>query len=96
MNRSDVTTLLKNYKDLNATRYGITALGFFGSMARDQSRPDSDLDICIKTNAPDPYILAHVKQEIEQIAQIRVDIVRLRDSMNAFLKNRIEKECIYV
>jgi hypothetical protein len=37
-----------------------------------------------------------MKQDIEGRLHRRVDIVRLRDKMNPFLKRRIEQEGIYV
>ena len=37
-----------------------------------------------------------LKNTLEQLFGCRVDIVRLRDHMNAFLRERIEKEGIYV
>jgi hypothetical protein len=37
-----------------------------------------------------------MKEEIEERVHRRVDIVRLREKMNPFLKERIEKEGIHV
>jgi uncharacterized protein len=72
------------------------ALGIFGSVARDEARKDSDLDICIKTTTPDPFILVHIKKDIEKLIHLKVDIVRIREKMNPLLKSRIEKEGVYV
>lgn len=88
--------ILKNYKDLAKLKYGIISLGIFGSYARGENTNDSDLDICIETSTPDPFIMIHVKEDIEALLNIKVDIVRLRDKMNPFFKNRIMSEMIYV
>jgi uncharacterized protein len=96
MDKNEIIEILRDYKDQFATRYGISALGLFGSVARGQSRDDSDIDVCIKTKTPDPFILVHIKEEIEKRVHHRVDIVRMREKMNPFLKKRIEKEGIYV
>ena len=73
-----------------------TSSGRFRLVARYQSREDSDVDICIKTVTPNPFVLVHIKEDIEQLVHRRVDIVRVREKMNPFLKQHIEKEGIYV
>jgi uncharacterized protein len=96
MNRDDIIALLRDFKTRNAEKYGITSLGVFGSLARDELRDDSDVDICIRTETPDPFILVHIKDQIELRLHRHVDIVRVRDKMNPFLKQKIEEEGIYV
>jgi hypothetical protein len=96
MNKDEILAILRDFKQKFAEPYGILALGLFGSVARGQSRDDSDVDICIKTVTPDPFLLVHIKEDIEQRVHHRVDIVRVRDKMNPFLKERIEKDGIYV
>jgi uncharacterized protein len=96
MNKNEIIDILRSFKRDFANKYGIIALGLFGSVARDQSREDSDLDICVKTLTPDPFLLVHIKEDIECRVHHHVDIVRVRDTMNPFLKARIEKEGIYV
>ena len=74
----------------------ILEIGVFGSTARDDAREDSDVDICIETRAPNPFALVHIKEDIERIVHKHVDIVRVRENMNPFLRERIKKECRYV
>lgn len=88
--------LLKIFKENNQQKYGIEVLGLFGSTARDEAKPTSDVDICIKTQKANLFELVHIKQELEELLSNPIDIVRVRDKMNPFLKNRIEKEAIYV
>ena len=96
MSRNEILSLLRTYKKEYADKYGIQSLGVFGSVARDQSGDDSDLDICITTATPNPFVLAHIKEDLELIVHCRVDIVRVREKMNPFLRQRIEQEGIYV
>lgn len=65
-------------------------------MVRDEATDESDIDICIKTKTPAAFLLVHIKSDIEKLVNKHVDIVRVRDKMNPFLKNRIEKEALYV
>ena len=96
MGRNDVLAILRDFKQNFADKYGILEIGIFGSIARGEDREDSDVDICIKTKTPDPFALVHIKEEIENRVQRHVDIVRMRKKMNPFLKERIEKEGVYV
>ena len=96
MYRDHVLSLLKSYKNNHVDKYGIEELGIFGSVARGQETATSDVDICIKTKTADMFALVHIKEDLQDILSKRVDIVRVRDKMNPFLKNRIEKEAIYV
>ena len=65
-------------------------------MARNEQREDSDVDICIKTQTPDPFALVHIKEAIEELVHKHIDIVRVREKMNPFLQERIEKGAHYV
>jgi uncharacterized protein len=96
MKRDDILAILRKFKQDNAEKYGILEIGIFGSMARDEAREDSDVDICIKTKTPNPFTLVHIKEDIEGMIHKHVDIVRIREKMNSFLKDRIDKEGRYV
>ncbi|MCD6526725.1 MAG: nucleotidyltransferase domain-containing protein [Desulfuromonas sp.] len=96
MNRSTLLRQLEDYKKNNEEKYGILAMGIFGSFARNQAAPSSDIDIVIKMKTPDPYIVVHIKEELEGQLNMPVDIVRIREKMNHFLKDRIEAEAVYV
>ena len=96
INRDAVLAILREYKRENARRYGIIDLGLFGSVARQTAGENSDVDICIKIQTPDPFILVHIKEDLEQRVHAHVDIVRVREKMNLFLKSRIEQEGVYV
>ena len=96
MKRDDILAVLREFKRNYAEQYGILEIGVFGSIARDESRDDSDVDICIKTQTPNPFALVHIKEFIEGLVHKHVDIVRVREKMNPVLKERIEKEAHYV
>ena len=96
MSLEEILAVLKNYKQSAAEKYGILELGVFGSVARDEATAQSDLDICIKMRTPDAFALVHVKEDIENLIRKHVDIVRVREKMNPYLKSRLEKEALYV
>ena len=96
MSSSDIIQILKEYKKTHAEEYGIQAMGVFGSVARGDATTNSDVDVVVKIEVPDPYIIVHIKEEIAEQLQQSVDIVRLRDKMNIYLKKQIEQDVIYV
>jgi len=87
---------LREFKRDYAEKYGILEIGIFGSLARDEGGEDSDVDIFIRTKTPNPFILVHIKEDLEGLTGKHVDIVRMREKMNPFLRERIEKEGRYV
>lgn len=95
MRRKEVLKLLQEHKQEFGERYGITKLGIFGSVARDEAVDSSDVDIVVEM-APDMFARANFKEELETILGARVDVVRYWRRMNHYLKNRIDKEAHYV
>lgn len=96
MSRIEILRKLKEFKEKYADQYGIVLMGIFGSVARDEASEASDVDIVVKTKTPDPFIVVHLKEDLENQLHQRVDIVRLRTTMNPSLKKRIEAEAVYV
>jgi predicted nucleotidyltransferase len=52
MKRDEVLKLLKSHKAKLASRFGVTELALFGSMARDTAGGDSDVDILVNFDGP--------------------------------------------
>jgi len=44
MDRKKILHTLKDFKENNADKYGILTLGIFGSVAKNSSQPDSDIE----------------------------------------------------
>ena len=96
MGKNDVIRILKNYKREFANQYNILTIGIFGSVARDEAGDESDVDIVVRISEPDFFILAGIKDDLEDRLNKSVDIVSYKDSMNPFLKMRIDSEAVYV
>lgn len=93
---AEYISILQNYIAENASKYNITRIGIFGSVARGEQTEDSDVDIYLVTSKPSLFALIHIKEDLQHLFGCNVDIVRLREHMDALLKSRIEKEGIYV
>lgn len=96
MTRNDVLGTLSKYLQSRQGEYGILRLGVFGSAARDELTGRSDVDVVVELARPDLFTLVGIKQELEGLLQRNVDVVRYRGRMNALLKERIEREAVYV
>lgn len=96
MKRDEALQKLREFKLLNGTKYGIEQIGIFGSVARDEADEQSDVDVCLQTKVADIFMMVHIKEELSKLFDTRVDLIRMRETMNPFLKNRIYKEAIYV
>lgn len=93
---SEYIELLKKFKKQEAAEYGISRFCLFGSVARGEQVEGSDVDICIECPPMGLFKMGHLKWRLEQLFGCKVDLVRLRDRMNEFLRGQIEKEGIYV
>ena len=93
---SEYLSLLRQFKEANAEKYGIKRLGIFGSVARGEQKEGSDVDICVETETPSLFTLVHIKEELQKLFACEVDIIRLRDNMDSLLKRAINKDGLYV
>lgn len=96
MKRSDILSMIAKFQNLKKDEFGIIRMGIFGSVARDEFNDASDVDVVVELKQPDLLTLIGIKQELEELLQRPVDVVRYREKMNTYLKQRIEQEAIYV
>ena len=96
MDKEKVLTILRQFKKEYAKEYHLLSLGVFGSVARDEALPESDVDIVFETDQPNLFRTASMKVELENLLAHEVDLIRLREKMDERLKREIEKEVLYV
>lgn len=96
MSRKEILEILRTCKKELYAEYGISKIGVFGSVARNEAGRDSDIDIVIRINEPDFFMLSGIKNLLEDRLLNHVDIVTYRPGMNEFLKKRIDSEAVYV
>ncbi|HQY91168.1 MAG: nucleotidyltransferase domain-containing protein [Caldilinea sp.] len=95
MERETVLYALTAQKYVFAQKYGVTQLGIFGSVARGQATEGSDVDVVVEM-PPDIFQMVHLKEDIEALLGVPVDLIRLHKNLNAYLKSRIDREAIFV
>ncbi len=96
LSRDKVLALLKTFMERQKSEYSLISLGVFGSFARGEAQSDSDVDIVFDTDAPNLFMTAMLKQDLEELLGRPVDVLQLRGLINLRLKARIEKEAVYV
>ncbi len=96
MNREEIIDFLSAHKTEFKQDFGLVKIGLFGSYARGENFEGSDIDIVVELKKPDLFYLIGIKQTVEDALGAKVDVVRLRDKMNKFLRHRIERDAIYV
>jgi hypothetical protein len=95
MKQEAALKILREHKRELEEKYGVTRLGIFGSVARDEATDSSDVDVVVEM-APDLFGRVSLKKELETILGAKVDLVRYWRHMNHYLKRRIDKEAHYV
>jgi hypothetical protein len=78
-------------------RHGVAALFLFGSTARDEARPESDVDVFFDYDDPRFSLieLVRVADAIERLLGRPAD-VSTRDSLHPALRERIEASALRV
>jgi hypothetical protein len=88
--------LLREFKEQRGEILHLTALGYFGSYARGEAGPESDIDIVFKTDYPNLLLTSRLRLDLVELLNRPVDVIRYRENMNPRLKARLDREAIYV
>lgn len=87
---------LKSLKNELRNRFGIEEIALFGSYARKEATPHSDVDLVIlKIEKKEFSKRVQAIEYLEQKLHKKIDL-GYYDSMRSFIKKRIEKDLIYV
>lgn len=79
---------------MSAAAHGVTNLRVFGSVARSQERPDSDVDLLVDLPPGLGMIgLGRVRTALEAILGSRVDLVPAQD-LKPDVRSRVERELV--
>lgn len=95
MTRSEILQTLAAHRD-DLTRMGVKTLSVFGSAARDEARPDSDVDTLVEFQDPTTFNgYMDFKFFLEDLLGCPLDLVT-RKSVRPRLKTQIEREALPV
>jgi uncharacterized protein len=83
-------TLITHKKEL--TRFGVLALALFGSIARDEAKTNSDVDILVNFDSKKGiFAFVDLKNYLETILDCEVDLVT-KNALHPALKKQILNE----
>lgn len=96
MRRAQVVALLSERREEIAERFGVRSLSIFGSTARDEARPDSDVDVLVEFVGPVTFD-AHMGLLVylEDLLGRRVDVLTV-SGLKARLRPLIERDLVRV
>ena len=93
MKRDLALSILSSHR-AELTQFKVKTLSIFGSVARDQARADSDIDILVEFSAPvGIFEFLDLKEYLEKILQGRVDLAT-EQALKRQLRDQILKEAI--
>ena len=96
MTKEQCIKTLRDCMEVLQVEYGIKSVSLFGSTARDEQRANSDIDLFVDTQTPNPFKLMDAKDYLERLTGTPVDIVRNHQHLNPRLRKRIEKDAVVV
>jgi len=96
MKRDEVLQKLKEAeRELRAQ--GVAHAALFGSLARGEERPESDIDIMVEI-APEAHVglfdYVGIVQYIEELFPVRVDVAN-REGLKSYVRPSAERDAIY-
>ena len=92
----DCISKLAAFKNTFGKQFGITKLGIFGSVARQENTEGSDIDIVVEVEKPTLTLMYNLKEKLKELFKCNVDLVRFRSTLRPMLKSNILNDVIYV
>lgn len=87
---------LRNHLPGLARQFSISELSIFGSVARGDNRPSSDIDILVSfSKTPSLFTLVNLEQALKHLLHTRVDLV-VADSLDDENKSRIFQDRVRI
>ena len=92
-----IRTLIADHQDELRRRYGVRVVGIFGSYARGEAGPGSDVDLLVELERPVGWEIVDVKDYLESLLELPVDLVtRGALRRKPRLKELIEEDLVRV
>jgi len=96
MKRNEVVRILTEHQKELSEKYGVKSLALFGSVARDEANPKSDVDVLVEFNRPvGLFGLFALQDYLEALLGCPVDL-GTPDSLKPRLRTKVLAECVYV
>ncbi len=97
--RDEIIEKIKTQYPYLSKEFGVKRIGLFGSVARQEEKPESDIDIVVEFNRPIGLRFISFVEYIENLFGKKVDVLTRDGIRNIRVKavsSEIEREIIYV
>jgi predicted nucleotidyltransferase len=92
--RDEIRSLIKQHQNFLAERYGVEIVGLFGSYAREDPKPESDIDLLAEILRPiSLFEIVGAEIYLSEILGAKVDLIPKRD-VRKELRETIFKEAV--
>ena len=97
MTKVTILDFLKTHQNEFKEKYGVIKIGLFGSYARGEEKPSSDVDIAVEIldEKKSLHSFFSLKRELEKAFQRKVDL-GIESTLKPIAKEGILKDIIYV
>jgi hypothetical protein len=96
MIRDQALAILSQHREEMARRFGLKRIALFGSTARDEARPDSDVDVLVEFSVPataDAYF--GLWEYLETLLGVKVDLAT-EPMIRPGMRPQVERDLRYV
>lgn len=94
LSKKEILTFLRENKEFLKKEFGLENIMLFGSYARDEATPESDIDILIESKVKKFDIWYALKKFLEKNFKKNVDVV-YSDALHPFIMRFVKEEIIY-
>lgn len=95
LGRREALDLLRGHREALARRFGVRRLALFGSTARDEAGPDSDVDVLAAFDRAGMYEYGGALEYLRALLGPRVDLI-VESELRAEFRPYVEADAIYV
>lgn len=92
---ADILLALRRERAHLFPRYALTSMAVFGSTARGENRPDSDVDIMVEFDTTKDYDFLELAEELERMLGRKVDLTT-RKAVRPWYMEHIQRDLQYV
>ncbi len=93
--RNSCIEILQSNKSRIQNDFGVSSLAIFGSVARGDNRPDSDIDIIVDM-PPKLLLVTALKEYLEALLSSSVDLIRRHSHLSEKFLNQIYHDAISI
>lgn len=99
LTRERAIQLLRQNQDYLRVEFGVSRIGLFGSVARDQSTDLSDVDLVVEFSRPIGFRFMDLAEHLESVLGRKVDLLTpagVRAIQSPQISERISEGLVYV